>query len=124
MEAAVWAAARWADTYLLPDHAVPEPLAHAFGAGPIPNGGPGSECNGGGGGPAVLDVLVKVAGMCLASFPGEKALHNVSICGAVAVTCVSWICFLSALNAGSGRHRATLHIKTYNVSWTLDWRTV
>ena len=51
MEAAVWGCARWADTYLMPEVTASPELAAAFGRG--------------GGGPAVLDVLVQIANTCL-----------------------------------------------------------
>ncbi len=61
MEAAVWAAARWADTYLFPEDALPAALEALFGAS--------------GSGPGVLEGLVRVATTCLVSYPGERELH-------------------------------------------------
>ncbi|KAK9812956.1 hypothetical protein WJX72_006385 [[Myrmecia] bisecta] len=63
MEAAIWAVARWADTYLFPEEEFNSPLAAAFGAE--------------GGGLHVLDALVKMAGALLSHWPGEVDLHAV-----------------------------------------------
>ncbi len=52
MEAAAWAAARWADTYLMPDEPASEGLQSAFGAK-------------GGGGAQVVAVLLQIANTLL-----------------------------------------------------------
>jgi len=65
MEVALWAAARWADTYLFPeDEPLPEALEARFGAA-------------GGGGQAALELLVRAANQCLTGYPGESELHGV-----------------------------------------------
>jgi hypothetical protein len=65
MEVALWAAARWADTYLYPeDEPLPEALEARFGAA-------------GGGGQAALELLIRAANQCLTAYPGESALHGV-----------------------------------------------
>ena len=51
MEAAVWAVARWADTYLLSEEDLSPAMAQAFGAA--------------GNGPSVLAALVQLAGISL-----------------------------------------------------------
>lgn len=63
MEACVWAAARWADTYLFPEEEepLPDPLRTAFG---------------GTNGSSILDMLVTVSQHCLVAFPGESELHR------------------------------------------------
>ena len=62
LEAAVWAIARWADTYLLSEEEELSPaLQQAFGAA--------------GSGPAVLAALVQLAGSLLTE-QGETELHQ------------------------------------------------
>jgi hypothetical protein len=63
LEACVWGAARWADTYLFPEdeEPLPEPLERAFG---------------GDSGARILDMLVLVVQHCLAAHPGEVELHR------------------------------------------------
>jgi len=63
MEACIWGAARWADTYLFPEEEepLPAPLHAAFG-----------DANG----RSILDMLVTVSQHCLVSFTGETELHR------------------------------------------------
>jgi hypothetical protein len=63
LEACVWGAARWADTYLFPeqDEPLPQPLQAALG-----------DTNG----RSILDMLVMVSQHCLIAFPGETELHR------------------------------------------------
>ena len=63
METAVWALARWCDTYLLPEEPLPGGLQQLYGS---PTG-PAMQ---------VLDGVVRVALVCLAHFPGETQLHS------------------------------------------------
>lgn len=65
MEVALWAAGRWADTYLFPeDEPLPAALEARFGGA-------------GGGGQAALELLVQAANTCLTAFPGERELRGV-----------------------------------------------
>ncbi|GBF98214.1 hypothetical protein Rsub_10714, partial [Raphidocelis subcapitata] len=65
-EVALWAAARWADTYLFPeDEPLPEALEARFGAA-------------GGGGQAALELLAAAANQCLTGYPGESDLTGVT----------------------------------------------
>ena len=68
MEAAVWAVARWADTYLLPIAPVSPAMGRAFGGDPH-------------NGPNVLQVLTLVAVTLLGGpeWAGEVDLHRVAI---------------------------------------------
>eukprot|EP00775_Hariotina_reticulata_P007177 gene7177-7391_t len=63
LEACVWGAARWADTYLFPEdeEPLPEALENVFG----------EES-----GAHILDMLVHVVQHCLAAYPGEVELHR------------------------------------------------
>jgi len=63
LEVASSAAARWLRTYLIPEEELPKPLAEAFGVG--------------GGGPRILETLVKVSMEILREWPGEVQLHLV-----------------------------------------------
>ena len=63
MEAAVWAAARWAATYLLSEEAgLPPSLGAAFGAQ--------------GGGPAIAGFLVQASLALLVGWPGARVIKG------------------------------------------------
>ena len=62
MAAAVWAAARWADTYLLSGEDLSPAMAQAFGPA--------------GNGPSVLAALVQVGSSLLSQQTGEVELHK------------------------------------------------
>eukprot|EP00798_Chlamydomonas_sp_ICE-L_P020913 gene20913-27759_t len=66
METCVWSLARWADTYLYPDEALPDVLLAMYA---------------GQAGQSVLDMIVQVANTCLVQFPGEAELHSQGYCG-------------------------------------------
>lgn len=62
LEAALWALARWLDTYVLPA----EPL-HADSAPQLPDAG------------AVLRTALEASAACVMSYPGEVELHTVVV---------------------------------------------
>lgn len=67
-EVAAASLARWADTYLIPEDSAPPALAAAFGSGSA-------------GGAQAAQMLVSLVLASLTSYPGEKALHEVSCTG-------------------------------------------
>lgn len=60
MEVCVAALARWCDTYLLPEEALPPALEQALGPMAL----------------EILDMAVQVANTCLVQYPGETTLHG------------------------------------------------
>lgn len=101
MEAAVWAVARWADTYLLPISAVSPAMEAAFGAS--------------GNGLNVLRVLMLVAVRLLGSqeWLGEVDLHRVVVLKLLVVlvrrrTLCEKIVFLEEWHQLAGRRNSLL----------------
>ena len=72
MESVCWAAARWADTYLMPEDTGGSVFGRALTApGAQPAGGALSEAAGGG---SALEALLRLSVCALSAWPGEVAL--------------------------------------------------